>query len=146
MLFTSESSGSTSDNNQAFSRGGEQQREQSVECKVERRGVEERPKNTFKLYESLCIPDYLVYCDRPRKGSVLDERDYLVAHRCQNPLYDLKQDYAEKYLRLCHAEDLTCLILAARDAFDPAAVDLGEVACIIVMKATMRARIGRYLP
>ena len=36
-----------------------------------------------------------------------------------------------KYLRLCHAEDLTCLILAARDAFDPAAVDLGEVACII---------------
>ena len=47
----------------------------------------------------------------PCQGSIFYKGYYFVAHRRNYSLYHLQKYYLKKYLRLCHTENLPCLVL-----------------------------------
>ena len=123
----------------------ENDREQSAEKQEERAGVEHRPDKTLNSEIVGVFQDILdqnEVCER----SILNERDYLIAHGRHDALDDLQKHDLEKDLAFLHAEHIARLVLSLGDALDTAAVDFGKIGGVVDYKRYDRRRHAVLYP
>ena len=85
--------------------------------------------------QCLRLSKHFRICNGESQRRVLDQRDYLIGNRRQNPLDDLRKDNLEKRLRTAVPQYLGRLVLSLRHGSNPTAVDLRKIGCIIQHKS-----------